>query len=162
MSTLSGRLIFHHRSESAVIATLDGFFVMRCLGPMTPDHIHATQTAHKAALALRPAGVASIVAVSPSVTFPSEATRRAAAEVSRATTGEVASHVLILLGDGFWASAIRGVMTTLTSLSSSTHPKNVVGSEEAGVRWTLETLGEPVHKYEKALLDAFQQMDSAK
>jgi hypothetical protein len=66
--------------------------------------------------------------------------------------------VLIVLGEGLWASAIRGVMTTITSLSGASHPRRVVRYEEEGIDWVLETMGESAPKYRQTLLDALAQL----
>jgi len=152
MSRAIGQLIVHHRSPGVAMGILDGFFVMRCFGATLPEDIYATLRCHDAIIAVRPLGSVSIVALDPTSSFPSEATRRAALEVTRKTRPETLGHVVIVLGDGFWASAFRGVLTTLSSLNQSTYPKTVVRHEEAGVDWAIQTLGESPQKYRSALL----------
>jgi hypothetical protein len=140
------------------MGTLDGFFVMRIFGETMPEDIFATLTCHEAILTVRPLGTVSIVAVDPSTTFPSEATRRAAVEVTRKTRPKTLGHVVIVLGDGFWASAFRGVLTTMTSLNQSTYPKTVVRHEEEGVEWAIDTLGESKTKYRNVLLAGLAEL----
>ena len=41
---------------------------------------------------------------------------------------------LIVLGAGFWASAIRGVMTTISSLRAASHLRKLVRYEQESVR----------------------------
>ena len=148
----AGQLVVHHRSQGAVIATLDGFFLMRCFGNLTSADVQATLMGHEAIIAVRPEGGGSIVAVDPTTTFPSEETRRAALEVTRQTNAQTRCHVLIVLGDGFWASAVRGIMMTITSLTAATHPRKVVRYEEEGVDWVIDTLGESPSKYRQLIL----------
>jgi hypothetical protein len=66
--------------------------------------------------------------------------------------------VVIVLGDGFWASAFRGILTTLTSLNQTTYPKRVVRYEEEGVDWAIETLGESLPRYHAALLAGLTEL----
>lgn len=136
------------------MATLDAFFMMRCYGAVSPDDILATLKCSEVVMAYRPEGVASIVVVDPTSTFPSEETRRAAVQVSRETSSFSVGLAIAILGDGFWASAIRGVVTTLMSLSptSSGHPRKVVRYEEEGIDWIIESLGESPQKYRSLLL----------
>jgi hypothetical protein len=160
MSRVTGKLVVHHRSEGAAVGTLDAFFVMRCFGAVSPEDIQATRQCADILRAFRPEGGASIVAIDPTSTFPSEATRRAAIQVSRDTNHQALGLAIIILGDGFWASAIRGVFTTLASLSptSSAHPRKVVRYEEEGVDWVIDILKESPQKYRAALLAALNQL----
>ena len=162
-SRAPSKLVVHHRSSGVAMGTLEGFFVMRCYGETTPEDIYATLKCHEAIIAVRPLGSISIVAVDPTATFPSEATRRAAVEVTRKTRPQTLGHVVIVLGDGFWASAIRGVLMTLTALSptDTAHPRKVVRREEEGVDWVIEVLGESPQKYRSALLTALSQLRPA-
>jgi len=158
MSRPAGKLVVHHRSQRVAIGTLDGFFLMRCFGDIRPEDINATLRGHEALVAYRPEGGGSIVAVDSTTTFPSEATRRTALDVTRKTGPLTLAHALIVLGDGFWASAMRGVMTTIWSLTSATHPRKVVRQEAEGVDWVIETVGESGPKYRQALLTALAQL----
>ena len=157
-SRAPSKLVVHHRSSGVAMGTLEGFFVMRCYGETTPEDIYATLKCHEAIIAVRPLGSISIVAVDPTATFPSEATRRAAVEVTRKTRPQTLGHVVIVLGDGFWASAFRGVLTTMTSLNQSTYPKTVVRYEEEGVDWAIETLVESKSKYRAVLLAGLDEL----
>ena len=48
---------------------------------------------------------------------------------------------LIVLGAGFRESAIRGVMTTISSLRAASHPRKVVRYEQEGVRLGVIVVG---------------------
>jgi hypothetical protein len=154
----AGKLVVHHRSQGAAIASLDGFFLMRCFGDLTAADVRATLMAHDAIIGVRPAGSGSIVAVDPTTSFPSEEMRRAALEVTRQTNAQTRCHVLIVLGDGFWASAVRGIMMTISSLTAATHPRRVVRYEEEGVDWVIGTLGESPSKYRQLLLTSLAEL----
>jgi len=160
MSRATGKLVVHHRSEGAAVGTLDAFFLMRCFGAVSPEDIQATRQCADILSAFRPEGGVSIVAIDPTSTFPSEATRRTAIHVSRETNHQAVGVALIILGDGFWASAIRGVIMTLASLSptDSAHPRKVVRHEEEGVDWAIELLRESPQRYRAALLAALNQL----
>ena len=148
----AGKLVVHHRSQGAAIATLDGFFLMRCFGDLTTADVRATMLGHHAIIGVRPEGSGSIVAIDPTTSFPTEETRRVALEVTRQANPQTRCHVLVVLGDGFWASAVRGIMMTISSLTAVTHPRRVVRYEEEGVDWVIETVGESPSKYRQLLL----------
>jgi hypothetical protein len=156
----AGKLVVHHRSQGAAIASLDGFFLMRCFGNLTAADVRATLIAHEAIIGTRPEGSGSIVAVDPTTTFPSEEMRRAALEVTRRANAQTRCHVLIVLGDGFWASAVRGIMMTISSLTAATHPRRVVRYEEEGVDWVIATIGESPSKYRQLLLTSLAELKS--
>jgi hypothetical protein len=154
----AGSLVVHHRSAGVAIGSLDGFFLMRCFGDISPDDIRATLLGHQAVLAYRPEGGCSIVAVDPTTTFPSEETRRTAIDLTRKTANQTLADALVILGDGFWASAMRGVMTTIWSLNSSNHPRKVVRQEAEAVDWVIETVQESAPKYRQLILSALVQL----
>jgi hypothetical protein len=161
MSHATGKLVVHHRSEGVAMGTLDGFFVMRCFGVVSPGDIRATLKCGDLLKAYRPEGSVSIVAVDPTSTFPSEETRRVALDVTRQTSAQTLALAVIVMGDGFWASAIRGVLTTLASLGQTNHPRKVARQEEEGVEWAIEAIGESPQKYRAPLLAALAQLKPA-
>ncbi len=155
MSHAPGKFVVQHRSQGAAMGTLDAFFVMRCFGAVSPDDIRATLKCSAVTSGYRPEGVSSLVVVDPTSAFPSELTRHAALQASRETISIAAGLTVVILGDGFWASAIRGVVTTLTSLSATSATRRKVARyEEEGVDFAIEVLGESPLKYRAALLAA--------
>jgi hypothetical protein len=140
------------------MGTLDAFFLMRCFGPVSPDDIAATLKCSDVLNAYRPEGSVSIVAVDPTSAFPSEETRRAALDATRRTRALTVGHVVIVAGDGFWASAIRGVLSTLASLAQTSFPRRVVRYEEEGIDAAIEMLGETTQRYRVPLLAALSHL----
>jgi hypothetical protein len=140
------------------MGTLDAFFLMRCFGAVSPEDVTATLKCADVLQAYRPEGSVSIIVIDPTSAFPSEETRRAALEVTRKTTAQTVAQVMVVLGDGFWASAIRGVLTTLGSLSQTTHTRKIVRYEEDAVETAIELLGESPPKYRTVLLAALAQL----
>jgi hypothetical protein len=162
MSRAPGKFVVHTRSPGAAMGTLDAFFVMRCFGAVSPDDIRATLKCSELTTAYRPEGVSSLVVVDPTSTFPSEATRHAALQAARDTRSVAAGLSIVILGDGFWASAIRGVVTTLTSISSaSVTRRKVARYEEEGVDSAIEAIGESPQKYRGPLLAALNELKPA-
>lgn len=159
MSRAPGKFVLQHRSSGAAMGTLDAFFVMRCFGAVSPEDIRATMKCAEVTTACRPEGVVSIVVVDPTSTFPSDETRHAALQVSRDTGSVTAGLAIVILGDGFWASAIRGVVMTLTSLSPTiSASRKVMRHEREGVDWAIELIGEPPARYRAALLAALDEL----
>jgi hypothetical protein len=158
MSRTPGKLVVHHRSPGVAIGTLDTFFLMRCFGALHGDDVLATLVGHEAIIADYPQGSAAIVVIDPTTAFPSEEARRVMLEATRKTSSQTLAHTLVVLGDGFWASAVRGIMVTIASLSNSSHPRKVVRYEEEGVDWIIEMAKESPSKYRSLLLTALSQL----
>ena len=156
----AGKLVVHHRSQGVAIATLDAFFLMRCFGDVSPDDVRASLLGHEALIAFRSDGGGTIVTIDPTTTFPSEDTRRVALEVTRKTGGQTRAQALVIRGDGFWASAMRGIMTTIWSLNAVKRPRKVVRQEEEAVDWVIETIGESAPTYRQLLLTSLAQLRS--
>jgi hypothetical protein len=161
MSQPIGKLVVQHRSAGLAVGTLDGFGVIRCFGELSPEDMLASLKCGDILHANRPDGHAAIVVVDPAAVFPSEATRRAALEVTQKAAGVTLGMVMVILGDGFWASAFRGALTTLSSLSQTSYPRKVVRYEELGVDFAIETLGEDPQRYRAPLLAALAQLKPA-
>ena len=147
------------RSRSACIATLDRFLLMRCYGNVSAADINATIDAH--GICLTRGNVASLVVIDPTTQFPSEEARTACIEMIKRTQGRVASSVTVVCGDGFWASALRGVLTTFNLLPGTGHPTKTCRLPEEAVDWTLSVTGEDASLYRKPLLEGFQSMQLA-
>jgi hypothetical protein len=161
MSSVEGKLVVHRRSSGAAIATLDAFFLMRCFGDVSPDDINSSLACVEPVIAYRPQGSVSIIVVDPTATFPSDATRRAALEVTRKTSATTSAMIMVVLGDGFWASAIRGMLMTIGSLSQTTYTRKILRYEEEGVDTAIESIGESSTKYRALLLSSMAQLKSA-
>ena len=161
MSRAAGKLVMHRRSSGVAIATLDAFFLMRCFGDVLPEDINSTLDCVDILKAYRPEGSASIIVIDPTSTFPSEATRRAALEATRKTSANTAAQLMVVLGDGFWASAIRGILMTIGSLSQTTYTRKVLRYEEEAVDSAIEAIGESSQKYRTVLLSSLAQLKSA-
>ena len=158
MSRTPGKLVVHHRSRGAAIGSLDGFFLMRCYGELDRDDVLATLIGHEAIVAEYPRGSAAIVVIDPTTAFPSEEARRVMLDATRKTSDKTLAHTLVVLGDGFWASAVRGIMTTIGSLTNSSHPRKVFRHEEEGVDWIIEAAKEPPSKYRPLLFAGLAQL----
>lgn len=84
--------------------------------------------------------------------------RKTAVDVLKKTQKHVLASATAFLGDDFWASALRGVLTTLDVLAGSAKPQKTFRTPEQAVDWALAELGEPPCFYRSALLDALASM----
>lgn len=146
------------RSDAACVVTLDRYLLMRCYGDVSAEDIASTIEAHAVCRSFRNSNVASVVLIDRTTQFPSEEARSACIEMIKKTQGKVASSVTVVLGDGFWASALRGVLTTFNLLPGTGHPTKTCSQTEEAVDWTLSVTGDDAAVYRKALLDALESM----
>jgi len=161
MSRAAGKLVMHRRSSGAAIATLDAFFLMRCYGDVSPDDINASLETVEPLIAYRPEGSVSIIIIDPTASFPSDATRRAALEITRKTSATTSAMIMAVMGDGFWASAIRGMLMTIGSLSQTTYTRKFLRYEEEAIDAAIDCIGESSTKYRALLLASLAQLKSA-
>lgn len=151
----------HIRSRSACVASLDEFVLMRCYGAVAVDDIRATQRAHEICGAAAPGGVAAIIVVDPETGMPTDdAVRKTAVDVMKKTQPNVRASVTAFRGDGFWASAMRGVLTTFDLLASSKSRQKTARTESEAVDWMLAELSDVPPTYRSVLLDALASMSA--
>jgi hypothetical protein len=134
---------------------------MRCYGDVTPEDIISSLECVEPLIAHRPEGSVSIIVVDPTAAFPSEATRRAALEITRKTSATTSAMIMAVVGDGFWASAIRGILMTIGSLSQTTYTRKILRYEEEAVDAAIESVGESPIKYRPLLLSSLSQLKAA-
>lgn len=73
--------------------------------------------------------------VEPECGIPSAEVREAGGELTRKVSPHVSSQATVLLGEGFWAAAVRGFLTTATALSSQGYPRRVFANAGEAIRW---------------------------
>lgn len=69
--------------------------------------------------------------------IPPPEARRKASEVLGATAGHVAAVATVLPGQGFWVSAARAAVATITLLSRAGHPHKVFATVEDATTFVL-------------------------
>lgn len=67
--------------------------------------------------------------------IPAPEVRRKASSVLAATAGHVSAAATVLPGEGFWASAARAAVATITLLSRVGHPHRVFATTSDAARW---------------------------
>lgn len=67
--------------------------------------------------------------------IPSQEVRRKASSVVGATAGHVSAAATVLPGEGFWASAARAAVATITLLSRASHAHRVFATTSDAARW---------------------------
>jgi hypothetical protein len=156
-----GKLEVHYRSPRTCIATLNGIMLVRSFRRSTAPDYRAMFKASEIALERRKQGLGVIVVIEPTAEIPNEETRRAAAEAARSISEHLQAAAIVVLGDGFWASAMRGLITALGLMTAQRYPQRSFRYESEAVDWILQVLNEPAHAYRQPLLDSLASMQAA-
>ncbi len=162
MSSKPGALRIHSQTSTACVASLDAYVVCRFFDTITVEDVRATLVAHDACRAYRPNRLGSITVLDPSAKFPSDEIRKASVDAIERTKAHVAAAASVLPGEGFWASAMRGVLTTYELLTGSPHPRGTFKTHREAVDFVLAHTEDDVHAYRVALMLALDSLAPAR
>jgi hypothetical protein len=110
-------------------------------GPSTLDALATRDAKLEALCALHPQGISTIDVVLPGkFALPSPEVREELSRFVQKYAPHVVASALILLGSGFWASAVRGAVTAVTMLSRREQKPQIFGAPRAAADWLA-----PVH-----------------
>lgn len=87
-----------------------------------------------------PDGIAMVTIVEESAPPPSADSRKAIAQLWRHVGHAVRGSIVAFEGEGFRASFVRGVVTSLTLLAKPPFPHRVFASVNAGAPWLIQQL----------------------
>lgn len=80
-------------------------------------------------------GVCLLLFAEPECVIPSAEVREAGAEMTRKVAPYVTCQATVLLGEGFWAAAVRGFLTTASALTLNGYPRRVFSAAGEAIRW---------------------------
>lgn len=107
---------------------------------VTSEGLEVSRVASHDVYSRNPGGVVVFNIVDHAVPIPPTSVRTKASDVLRETGGHVLCTVTVIEGEGFWASAARAAVATITLFSRAPHPHRVFGSVGAGATWAAEHL----------------------
>lgn len=109
-------------------------FLTHWSGPISMEGLEASQEG-SFDLATRHDGVMVFNVIEFGLQIPPSEVRRKASEVLAATSGHVVGVATVVPGEGFWASAARAAVATITLLSRARHPHRVFASTDEASNW---------------------------
>ena len=105
-------------------------------GP-TLESLRSFERGSQEMIAEHPEGLSSINILVPGGRLPTPAARRELSRILDAHAPHHAGSAIVMRGDGFFASALRGLLTALQLLQRKTIPQQVFSDYETAVTWLL-------------------------
>ncbi len=107
---------------------------------VTVEALEITRIASHALHDQHPGGIVVFNVIPQVVPIPSSEVRKKASDVLGETGGHVLCTVTVVGGNGFWTSAARAVVATITLFSRAPHPHRVFATIEEGAAWAAPKL----------------------
>ncbi len=107
---------------------------MHCHGVATMRALEMSMRGHES-IRKRYDGVCLLLFVEAECVLPSPEVREAGAELTRKVAPHMRCQATVLLGEGFWAAAVRGFLTTATALTAQAYPRRVFSTAGEAIRW---------------------------
>ncbi|MEM6992369.1 MAG: hypothetical protein AAF721_17790 [Myxococcota bacterium] len=109
---------------------------------VTVEALEITRVASHDLFARNPGGLLVFNIIPHAVPIPPTEVRKKASDVLGETGGHVLATVTVIEGEGFWTSAARAAVATITLFSRTPHPHRVFPTIEDGARWGEDKLAE--------------------
>ncbi len=106
-------------------------------GPVSEFGLAACERASFELASRHPQGLVVFNVIEFGLQIPSTAARKKASAVLNATAEHVRLTATVVPGEGFWASAARAAIATITLLSKARHPHKVFATTDDAARWVL-------------------------
>ncbi len=119
------------------VATYGNVMLLHVHGHINAAFLGAALAGHHAALAVEPSGYGVIIVCEAGTKIPSGELREKAAVLRKQTQHMLRAQSLIIAGDGFFASAMRGVITGIVTLAQSRVPFAMAGSEREAAEFVI-------------------------
>jgi hypothetical protein len=85
----------------------------------------------------------SFMIAEPDIPLPDLDIRHVATEGMKRVSVHQPAQAVVLLGEGFWVSAARSLVTAMRMILPNHHSMRVFGEVEEAARWMVEALGRP-------------------
>lgn len=105
--------------------------------PVTVAGLAACETASFDLASRYPAGVVVFNVIEFGLQIPDTPARKKASAVLASTSAHVLVTTTVVPGEGFWASAARAAVATITLLARAGHPHRVFSTTDDGARFVL-------------------------
>jgi len=122
--------------------------------PVSVGGLAACETASFDLASRNPAGIVVFNVIEFGLQIPDAAARKKASAVLASTSAHVQVTTTVVPGEGFWASAARAAVATITLLSRAGHPHRVFSSTDDGAGFVLPFVAPehtPLHHIQHAL-----------
>lgn len=122
--------------------------------PVSVAGLAACETASFDLASRHPAGIVVFNVIEFGLQIPETAARKKASAVLASTSPHVRATTTVVPGQGFWASAARAAVATITLLARAGHPHKVFTTTDEAARFVLPFVAPedtPMHHVQRAL-----------
>jgi hypothetical protein len=109
---------------------------------LTMESLRVAKAINAKICAQYPDGVLALTVVQSGIQLPNLELRNAASEAMAATRSRTRAAARIFLGDGFWLSSVRSVLTAIELLRPYDLPKRTFADVPAATRWLAQLIHE--------------------
>jgi hypothetical protein len=140
MNSLPVGLKITRSTGEYVVATYRNVLIQR-VNRASAEFLDAIQLAEEEVLASHPEGYGTVVMVEVSASLPPADVRRRSLELWKAKEHLILCQALVVEGEGFWASAMRGFMTGIYAVGRTRTPKKACPDEIEAATFVTQALG---------------------
>jgi hypothetical protein len=126
-------------SPLSSVATLGEVVITIVHTAMTEEALRAASAASHRLAVTYPAGVSGIAIVKQGVMLPDTALRKMANDAMLATERHTRCTARVFLGDGFWLSTMRSVLTAIELIRPYDQVRRTFGDVQQATRWMATT-----------------------
>jgi hypothetical protein len=127
-------------SPLTTIATLGETVITVVHTELTMEALRAAKPVNDKICASYPEGAVSLTVVRENIRLPDTELRNAVAEAMAATRSRTRAVARVFLGDGFWLSSVRSVLTAIELLKPYDLPKRTFGEVPDATAWLARTV----------------------
>lgn len=119
------------------IGTSGPVLVVQYRDNISPETLRASETAQERLLRQHPGGTLLLTLVDGNVPLPTEDARAMVADTFRRMAVRNKAAATVILGDGFWASAVRSTLTALTLVVRPPCPQKTFATVDEALAWLM-------------------------
>jgi hypothetical protein len=109
---------------------------------VTAEGLRLSVEANQKVRQLHPGKVIGITVVYPGIKLPGTEMRKASSEAMAQTRAYTSCAVRIFLGDGFWLSTVRSVLTAIELIAPYDLPRRTFSEIPAATQWAAKNIQE--------------------
>jgi hypothetical protein len=127
-------------SPLTTVATFEQTAITVVHTELTMESLRVARTVNGKICAGYPEGAVALTIVQPNIRLPDAELRRAASEAMAATRSRTRAVARVFLGDGFWLSSVRSVLTAIELLRPYDLPKRTFGELSVATHWLSQLI----------------------
>jgi hypothetical protein len=127
-------------SPLTTVATFGETAITLVRSELTMESLRISAAVNAKICADYPEGAVSLTIAEPNIRMPDAELRNAASEAMASTRSRTRAAARVFLGDGFWLSSVRSVLTAIELLRPYDLPKRTFAELPTASRWLARTI----------------------